>query len=169
MFNSAVNAWRNASLDSAKYSVEIEIGDRSNWLLPAIFPRIGKWWNDCFTRPAKTVGGLVFETKAKEPPPMPELPEAFQGNSMGEGLKKAYEQRCNKVIASAKSTQCMLNLDFTGMRQQEAISVHEQAMDRIALPENERPNAPVSSADGTLIGGLVANTPIANKVKAAIG
>ena len=171
MFDGAVNGWRNASLDSAKYSTEIEIGDRTNWLLPSIFPRLKKWGNDLIMRPVEATVGLFAGTKAKDPEPMPELPEAFRGNALGENLKKNYEQRCNTVIANAKSTQCMVNLDFSGMLQQEAVAVHEAALKRISLPENEQANPSVSQSGGTLLGGLVANAPagsIGSKIRSAI-
>lgn len=169
IFDGAVNGWRNASLDSAVYSVDIEIGDRSNWLFPAISPRIGKFINDIVMRPASAAVGLFTRPEPKEPPAMPELPVAFRDNALGENLKKTYEQRTRAVIASAESTKAMLNLDFTAMRQQEAIQTHQAALDRVSLPENTAKTAAVSAAGGTLLGGLVANIPDSVKKDLADG
>ncbi len=159
IFDGPVNAWRNASLDSAKLSVEIEIGDRTSWLFPVVIPRAKKLINDVLVRPTKALVGMVTRPEPKEPAAMPELPREFETNSLGEDLKKTYEQRCQKVAASAESTKCMLRLDLTGMRQKAAVAVHQQALDRVSLPENQAPTAAVSAAGGTVIGDLVANIP----------
>lgn len=174
IFDGAVNGWRNASLDSAKLSVEIEITDRTNWLFPAIMPRVSKLFNDWVVKPTSAVVGLVTRPEPKEPPPMPELPEAFQGNALGQGLEATYRQRTREVIASAESTKAMLNLDFSGMRAQAAIREHEAALDRVSLPENYAPTAGVATSGGTVVGNLVANVPpgtgggIGNAVRAFI-
>ncbi len=153
----AIDAWRNASLDSVKYDMEIDIGDKSNWLLPAIFPRVGKFLNNWVSRPLKTLGGMVFGANAKEAPEAPEVPETFKGTALEKDLKTAYEQKCAAVDAKAKKWHCYASLDFAGARQEEAVAEHNRALDRVARPENYETTAGVSAAKGTLVGGLAAD------------
>ena len=159
IFDGAVNGYRNAQLDSAKLSVDIEIGDRQAWFMPVIFLRIAKGLNDIKSVVISPVVGLITRPEPKEPPPMPELPEAFRGNPLGEGLEATYRQRTSAVIAGAESTKAMLNLDFTAMREQQSLAANQAARDRISLPENYAATAGVPTSGGTLVGGLVANIP----------
>ncbi|MFM9889458.1 MAG: hypothetical protein ACKVOE_02255 [Rickettsiales bacterium] len=165
----AINAWRNASLDSAKYSMEIDIGDKSNWLLPAIFPRVGKFFNDFIVKPASTLVAVVWGPEAKEAPPAPEIPEKLKGSSLESAWKTAYEQKCKAVDNSASKWKCYASLDFSGARQYAAAYEHETAKDRIALPENYRQTAGVSASTGTFLGGLVNNDTTKGLAAAAIG
>lgn len=151
MFEGMINGWRNADLNAAYLEIETGVVDRTNWILPAIWPRI-KQYGNTVQKYAMTPVNLIFGCEAKEPPPMPEIPESFKNNAMGADLAKAYEQKCNKAIASAKSTYCLCNLDISGYREQQAINRHNEALHGVTLPEDK------SSSTNTVFGSIAGAT-----------
>lgn len=158
MFEGFVNACRNANLDCAKYEMETKIGDRTNWILPAIWPRVKSFVTKAVIKPTHAIASLVIGCEAKEPAPMPEVPEAIAKTPLGDDLKKAYEQKCDSVKASAESTHALMNLNITKYREQQAVERHNAALNNVSLPE-DAPSRAGSVAGGAALGGLIANIP----------
>lgn len=159
MFQNAIAAWRNAGLVSAKLSIEQEIGARKTII-------VGGWWsfiklcgNEGIVKPVSTLVAMVtpWNPEERAPAPMPEIPAEFAGTPLGDNLNRAYKQKCDAVIAGAKSAQHLANFDIAGYKMNKSLAAHNAALQNIALPENLSAGSATDAGFGAAIGSIVAN------------